>query len=249
MLGFKPFLCLIFCMSLNERTIIRKNLFFSLSDVLVAGIVNPKLSKLKISKLFSFLAPLEKDGLISLYLLAGQDEKAVIKKIQEFGIDKFFKKENMFFVIGDYLKEKEEIDRERHLANLEKDPDFVDEFFKQRILMDLIAEGKITRENSALICHDIWFDGFYCMRFSGIDFFILNESISERNNPIPEKIAGLNYIKLNDFDFKKILADKFPKPDLRFLETYIFNKLKLELFEGTKIDSLVKKSVIGKKPD
>ncbi|MCR4335384.1 MAG: hypothetical protein NUV57_02495 [archaeon] len=236
-------------MNLNERTIVRKNLFFSLPDVLVSGIVNPKLSKLKVSKLFSFLKPLEEQGLISLYLIVGQDEKTAVKKINEFGIDKFFRKENMFFVTPGYIKEKEEIDRERHLANLDKDAGFVDEFFKQRVLMDLVAEGKITREDSALICHDIWFDGFYCMRFSGVDFFIVNESISERNNPLPEKITGLNYVKLNDSDFKKILADKFPRSDLRFLETYIFNKLKLELFEGTKIDSLVKKSVIGEKPN
>tara|TARA_Y100000310_G_C20703935_1_gene832862 strand:+ start:852 stop:1562 length:711 start_codon:yes stop_codon:yes gene_type:complete len=236
-------------MNLNERTIIKNNIFFSLPDVLISGPVNKNLSKLKISKLFKFLKPLENDGLISLYLLVGQDEKKVIKKIKEHGIDKFFKKENMFFVTQEYIKEKEEIDRERHLANLDKDPDFVDEFFKQRMLMDFVAEGKITRENSALICHDIWFDGFYCMRFSGADFFIVNESVSERNQELPENIAGLNYVKLNDADFKKILTDKFPRPDLRFLETYIFNKLKLELFEGTKIDSLVKKSVIGKKPN
>ncbi|MFH1390977.1 MAG: hypothetical protein ABIH20_01565 [Candidatus Diapherotrites archaeon] len=233
-------------MNLNERAIIRKNIFFSIEDVLVSGPVNKKLSKFKVNKLFKFLKPLEKDGLISLYLLVGQDEKNAIKKIKEFGVDKFFRKENMFFVTHEYIKGKEEIDRERHLANLDKDPDFVDEFFKQRVLMDFVAEGKITRENTALICHDIWLDGFYCMRFSGMDFFILNESISERNQPLPEKINGLNYIKLNEADFKKILTDKFPEQDLRFLETYIFNKLKLELFEGTKIDSLVKKSLVPK---
>jgi len=236
-------------MGLNERTIIRKNILFSLSDVLVFGSVNKKLSKLKASKLFKFLKPLEKNGLISLYLIVGQDEKKAIKKIKEYGIEKFFKKENMFFVTKEYIKEKEEIDRERHLANLDKDADFVDEFFKQRVLMDLIAEGKITREDSALICHDIWFDAFYCMRFSGVDFFIVESSLSERNQPLPEKISGLNYIKLGEADIKKILTDKFPRQDLRFLESYIFNKLKLELFEGTKIDSLVKKSVAGKKPN
>jgi len=115
--------------------------------------------------------------------------------------------------------------------------------------MDLIAEGKISRDETVLICHDIWFDAFYTTRFSGVDFVIVRNSLSERNRLMAAEIKGINYVKLKETDFTKLILGKFPKADIRFLENYIFNKLKLELFEGTKIDSLVKKSVLSQEKE
>ncbi|MCR4368584.1 MAG: hypothetical protein NUV67_01620 [archaeon] len=234
-------------MKLDEKNAVKRNLFFVHDDVLAPGLINPKVDAKKIASAMEFLSGLEKKGVVSLRLFLGFEEKKAKEKLSKSPAAKHFKKENIHFVTKEYLNSLEEMDRERRLANLESDPDFVDEFFKQRAMDDLFAQGAATREDSALICHDIWFDAFYSTRFSGVDFFIVKESLSERNRPLPEKINGLNYISFAEEDLKKIILGKFPRQDVRFLETYVFNKLKLELFDGTKLDGLVKKSVLGPK--
>ena len=233
-------------MKLLKNNVVKKNFFFCLDDILLFKEGNKKVTEKEVIDLLSFMQGLEKEGFVELFLLAGLQEEKAEEKIKNHSLDQFFKKENIFHVNKEYVESKEELDKERHLAQLEKDPFFDDKFFKQTVLMNLLKENKITNENTALICHDIWFDAFYSIKFSGVDFFLVEKNLSERNHLIPEKINGLNYIDFKESDFKKIILGKFPKQDILFLETYIFNKLKLELFEGTKIDSLVKKSVLDK---
>ncbi len=94
-------------------------------------------------------------------------------------------------------------------------------------------------ENSVLFGHDLCFDGFYTARFSKVDFVLVKEALSDRDNPIPEKINGLNYISITDADLKNVMLWTFPKADLRYLENYTFNKLKQELIPKENITTIL----------
>ncbi|HZX20083.1 MAG TPA: hypothetical protein VFF13_03655 [archaeon] len=227
-------------MKLDEKNIVKKNIFFVPNDILIMGAVNDSISKKKTSKLLGFLKGLQEKKLVELFLIFGLHDERAKQKIKENSFKDFFKKENIFVVTDEYINSKEEIDKARHLEQLEMDPNFLDEYFKQHVLMNLFKEGKVSKENSVLIAHDVFFDGFYSMRFSNADFVLVKESLSDRNNPLPAQISGLNYIDLSEADFKRILMWKFPTPDLRFLETYVFNKLKEELLTKENMNQIFK---------
>ncbi|PIN85609.1 MAG: hypothetical protein COV47_01305 [Candidatus Diapherotrites archaeon CG11_big_fil_rev_8_21_14_0_20_37_9] len=233
-------------MKLTAQNIVKKHLFLSLSNVLVPGLGLKEVSKEKAHALLKFLSGIEKSGFISIYLVSGMPRENAEKAITDSGIGKFFKKENIFLLSKDYLDSKDELDRARHEKNVKDDPDFVDEYFKQHVFMDFISLGKCIPEEMAFVGNDIWFDAFYTTRFSKIDFFIVKEALCERNRLMPADIKGLNYVSLSEADFRKIIVGKFPSPDLQPLENYVFNKLKLELFQGTQIENMVNKSVLSK---
>ena len=229
-------------MAITDKNARKKKLFFVLADVLIPGPANPKLSRAKVKKLLSFLKKLQDKGIVELFLVTGFSGEKAKPLIEKSGLEKFFKKENIFFVTKKYIDSKEEIDRQRHLASLGSDQNFVDEFFKQSLLMDFFESGKILADETMLIGHDILVDAFYSARFSKVDFVLVRESLSERNKPMPAEIKGLNYVKLNESDFRKLIQGKFPANDTRFLENYVLNKMKLELFRSTEIEHLVKPS-------
>ncbi len=226
-----------------------RRIFFILDDVLVPGPVNPSLSGEKVNALLAFLFGLQERGIVQLYILAGNTREKAEEKISKAGLGKFFRPENIFFVTLDYINSKEEFDRARHLASLEKDPDFVDEFFKQKILTDLVTSGQIMREESVLVGHDLWLDAFYTSRFSGLNFVLVQESLSERHVPIKEKIRWLNTIELSEPDFRKIILGKMPQQGLKLLESRIFNRMKKELFSQTDFSGLAGKIIERRKSE
>ncbi len=190
----------------------------------------------------TFLKKLESDGKVTLYLVAGQEKEKAQEKIDALGLGKFFSPENLFFVTRGYIDSKQEIDRERHLSALEKDKDFTDEYFTQFTISGLVASGKVEREKAILIGSDIWFDGFYTSRFSGVDFVFVSQNLAERNVPVQEKPTWLNYISLSKEDMEKILAADLPKNDPHLLQKHIMDKLAAELLKETDFSKLAAKA-------
>ncbi len=227
-------------MKISAQGIAKKHLFFCLTDVLISGSINQKVSRAKVGKALSFLKGLEEKGLVELFLFSGRAEEKMRAKISENGLEKFFEPKRIFFITKEYIDSKEQVDKERHLANLDADHDFADEFFKQHLLKTMLEEGKIERGKTVVIGHDIWFDAFYTMRFAQVDFVLVESALSERNRSMPARIQGLNYAEVTESDMKRLVLGKYPKPDLRFLENYIFNRLKLELFQGGELDKITR---------
>ena len=227
-------------MNLTKENVSKKNIFITLEDILIKGEVNQEIDKQKTDSVMSYLSGMQENEWITLFLVTGLHEEKAKKLLGENGLYEFFNKENCFYVTKDYIHSKEEIDRQRHLQSLEQDPYFVDEYFKQKILMDFFEKETLKKEETVLIGHDIWFDGFYSMRFSKVDFVLVEKSLSDRNKLIPERIQGLTYIDFSQADLKKLILGKFPQADLRYLETYTFNILKEQLFQKGAIDKIIK---------
>ena len=208
----------------------KKAIFLGLGDVLIPGDADKKVDEKKVKEILEKLQDLEKKNSITLFLITGLHEEVAVKKIKKSGIAKYFKKENIYYVTKDYIQQKHEIDRQRHLAQLDKDPEFNDRYFKQYIIKKIIDRGKIPKEEMLLIGHDIWTDAFYTMRFSGIDFALLKEGLSERGKKSSKIIKGLIYARRDWKNFHKLLLGRFKKPDYQFLENYIYSELKQQLF-------------------
>lgn len=227
-------------MKLMPSSIKKKSVFLKLGSLLPQG-ENEAGQWKNLAEALSFLNGLEKQGLLTTYLVAGQEKQAAWKKISGLGLEKFFAPQNMFFVTKDYIDSKEEVDRERHLAALEKDPLFVDEYFTQMTILALISSGKAKKEESVLLGNDIWFDGFYTARFSSIDFVLVEEKLSERNELLVSKLSGLNYVSISANDFKKIVLWNFPQNDVAFLQRHVMDTLSKEILKDTDFSGLRKK--------
>ncbi len=229
-------------MPLGAKNVVKRYLFFVPEDVLFSGKVNKSISREKTDLVMKFLKGLESMGLIELFLISGREKHKAIAEIAGAGLKKFFKKENIFLLNDSYLNSRAEPDRERYDANLAKDPFFTDDFFKQSVLTGLLSTGKIMRENAVLIGHDLWFDGFYTARYSGIDFVLLRDSFSERNVP-SSQIPG--WVHCTDFsreDFESLIAGKIPKTDAKVLESYIFKHLAREMVDAKELAVMMKKA-------
>jgi len=229
-----------------KKSIKKTSIFLLLQNVLVPGSILKSVPK-ETAKAMEFLQKLQKDGLVELFLIVGQLKEPGSKVLEKSSFARAFSEKNIFFVTQDYINSKEPFDKERHLASLEKDPGFIDEFFKQKVILDLIEKGRVKRESSVLIAHDMWLDGFYTSRFSKIDFVLLKESLSEKNVPVTENIRWLNVISFTEKDLVNVILSKLPAPDLALLETRIFNRMNRELLSGTDFSGLVKKVSQAKK--
>ncbi len=234
-------------MAVQKQEIRKKSIFFKLGSLLPpdASSALPDAASAHAKKLasaFSGLKKLEKNGSLGLYLVAGQEREKAMGKISPFGLGGIFAPERMLFVTKEYLLAKEEIDRERHIAHLEADPQFVDEYFTQQAILGLMGSGKVIKEQAVLVGNDLWFDGFYTMRFSGIDFVLVRERLTERNAPIAQRLEGLNYISFSGQDMGKVAAWDFAQNNLRMLQNYIMDKLSRELLKDVDFSGLAQKA-------
>ncbi len=220
----------------------KRALFFVPEDVLFPGEVNRSISAENVSPVLQFLKGLESRGIVELFLISGRSKEKAGAEIAAAGLEKYFRKSNIFLLSNGYLESKEPFDRERYVSNIGKDPLYVDEFFKQHVIMGLIASGKVRREECVLVGHDLWFDGFYTSRFSGIDFALVGESFSERNVPSVEIPKWVHCMGFSVEDFTSLILGKQPKQDTKFLEAYIFRKLGRELVDPKELAGMVRKA-------
>ncbi len=125
------------------------------------------------------------------------------------------------FVSQEYMDFKEEMDREIYFAELKKNPDFKDEFFKQKALEKLAADLNVSPEKIGFVGHDLFFDAFYSDRFSKIDFVLVKEALANQNEKQKSPVKGLNYIALDWKDIRNVLLGKLPKTDSQQLKNFI----------------------------
>ena len=127
-----------------------------------------------------------------------------------------------------------------YLKKLEEDPQYKDEFLKQKIIEKFAKEHGISKDEMVLIGHDIWFDGFYTMKFSGIDFALLKESYSMMGQKFDTIIKDLTYINRTWADVMDLIMGKKPKPNLQCLASFANKTFRDKLLAGTVFGGLSK---------
>jgi len=230
-------------MKLGQNTIKKTKLLFVLDDVLAPGRITNSIDRAGVDETLGLLAGLQEKGWVELFLIAGQQKAKAQAKIDAAGLGKYFSQGNIFFVNDAYLSSKAALDRERHMAQLKKDPGFVDDFFTQHVLTGLIGSGRVKPKECCLVGHDLWTDAFYTARFSKIDFVLVRSALSERAVRVQQEYRWVNIIDLNGADIKKVLLWTLRSTDPKIIESHIFNRLKKEFLQGTDFSGLVKKTL------
>lgn len=236
-----------------EQQLKKHALVFCLDSVLIPGDIAQKISKGAVEEILNNLHEMElRYKNFHVFVVSGAKTEEAKSIMAENGLNSYFNGANIFGVTQAYIDSKEPIDKERYEIELQKNPRFRDEFFKQYAIdKEIIEKRGIPRENILLICHDLLTDAFYTLRFSQVDFALVKGALSYRHLPVKEVIKGLVYLNMNWRDFKKLLLGKSKKGDTKFLESYVYSRLQKDVIGGFGIDvktiELKKKKKIEKK--
>lgn len=220
----------------------KKVCFLNLEGVLLEE-KNYVVSTNKVNSFLKELTLFSKENNIELFLVTGYNELIAKQKFLEKGFNNFFDVEHFVFVSEDYISNKTKEDKEIHLTKLEEDPMFIDSFFKQVFIKNYLEKNSLNPIDALLLCNDIWVDGYYTNRFSGIDFALLKNNLVDRGNET-QIISGLAYFEL-EFGFVKKLLIDFPKTDYSFLDAYVFEIMKRALVSDSVKES-IKESILKK---
>ncbi|OQA30786.1 MAG: hypothetical protein BWY55_00770 [archaeon ADurb.Bin336] len=185
-----------------------------------------------------------KESNIELFLVSGFYEGVAKKKFFDSEFNSFFEEDQFVFVDDGYIESKKEEDKNLHLDNLEKDPEFHDSFFKQVLIQKILKEKNLVESDALLLCNDVWVDGYYTTRFSKIDFALFKNNLTDRGSRVG-LINGLVYFDL-DFSSVKKLLTSFPNADFSSLDKYVFEVMKSVLVDDSVKDS-IKESIIKKR--
>ena len=214
-------------------------LFFCLDDVLVPGQVAKKVDKQAVEEILDNLTTLEMEFQFEKHLLISSHQEKALARLQASGLGGYFEQTHIHSVTGSYIEGMEKLDRQRYLAQLEKDPEFKDEYFKQIAISNYATVSGIPKERMALVGHDLWTDGYYTRLVSRIDVAFMKDAFSERNQPPPEMIKGLTYLKREWGDVWKLILGKFPKPDYSALDLFCYARMRKQLIGDKIITGLV----------
>jgi hypothetical protein len=223
----------------NFNFIMKKVVFVKMEGVLISE-NNYCPDKDRVEKFVIDLFEYCKKNSIRLLLISGYHESVAKKKFSESFLKKYFSEEQFIYVHDDYVNKKEDTDRKLHLENLKKDSEFNDSYFKQVEIKNFLESNNLDKKDILLLANDLWVDGFYTIKFSGVDFAICKENIVERGN-IASCINGLAYFNF-DFDSLKILIEDFPIVDTTALQDFIFKKMSEVLMKDVDFSGLVKKA-------
>jgi len=193
-----------------------------------------------IKKLYNFC----KEKNIELYLLSGYHEKIAKKEFKESELGKYFDKKHFLFVTEKYISDKADVDEKIHRDSLDKDPGFVDSYFKQVAINEVKTKTAFEQDEILLLCNDLWVDAYYTTRFSKVDFALFEENLQERGN-VADRISGLAYFSL-DFDSVKTLLTEFPNVNLKELDKFVFNTMKKVIMGSVDLSGVVNK-IVNKK--
>lgn len=222
--------------------LMKKVCFIELEGVLSSfGSYVPNERRLK--NLLDDLIPYCKKKKVELFIISGHHETIAQKKLLEAELHTYFDKGHFLFVDEEYISSKAEVDQKLHRDGLEKDPHFIDSYFKQVAIQKILAQKKIPQKDALLFGDDLWVDGYYTMRFSKIDFALFEENLLDRGKQI-QLVSGLAYFKL-EFDSVKLLIEKFPKVDNSALDKYVFEAMKKVLI-GDNFVEAVKRGLVKK---
>ena len=208
-------------------------LFFCLDDVLVPGQVVRKVDSGAVEEILSNLTTLEMGFDFEKHLLISSSQDKSMERLEASGLAGYFQQTNIHSVTGSYVQGMQELDRKRYLEALEKDPAFKDEYFKQVAIQNHLVVSGIPAEKMALIGHDLWTDGYYTRLVSRIDFALLKDAVSERNQKPLQMIKGLTYIKRDWKDVWKLILGKLPAPSYGAFDTFCYARMRKQLIGDT----------------
>ncbi|MDO8537303.1 MAG: hypothetical protein Q7S21_00300 [archaeon] len=232
-----------FMPELNAEKLKKKAIFFGFEDVLVPGKVDKNIDLNEVKKILSNLQTLQNKFNLHVVVISGYSQKIGEKKLKEFSLEKFFNPDFVFFVSKNYLSSMQEIDRKRYEVAIKKDPNYKDEYFKQYVIQKFSKDHNISKKQMIYIGHDVWVEGFYTRRFSQIDFALIKSAYSQRGEKAQEPIKHLFYIQRKWKDIQKLLTLDELKAEYSQLDNYVTTVMKEKLFEGTKLEGLVNKSL------
>ncbi len=221
-----------------EQQLKKHAVVFCLDNVLIPGEIAQKINKNAVEEILNNLHEMEtRYKNFHVFVVSGAKTGEAKNIIAENGLNPYFNGANIFGVTQEYVDSKEPIDKERYEIELQKNPRFRDEFFKQYAIdREIVEKRGIPRESILLICHDLLTDAFYTLRFSQVDFALVKDALSYRHLPIKEVIKGLAYLNMSWKDFRKLLLGKSRKGDTKFLESYVYSRLQKDVIGGFGID-------------
>jgi len=220
-----------------------KRLCFIEMEGVLSSISHYKADEKKVTVFLKELTKFCKTNKIELYLVSGYHEPVAESKFYENKFNDFFDKKHFLHVSEDYISKKADADKELHKKNLEKDKNFLDNYHKQVVILDLLKEKDIRPKDALLLSDDIWVDGYYTNRFSKIDFAIFEGNVVDRGKTV-DRINGLAYFSL-DFSSVKLLLENFPTTNTAALDKYVFEIMKAALV-GDNIKDIAR-AVISKR--
>lgn len=218
-------------------------LIFGLEDILIPGPIEPTIDMEAVNRILKELSELEgkyeKQG-FHLFLMTGLPQAIAMQKIHEHKLGEYFKAGHVFSVDQEYLMTKEEIDLSLYQKNIEKNPHFKDEYFKQVMIEKIAKDFKVDKSRMLLIGNDVWTEGYYTCRFSKIDFAIIKSASASLGVKKEEPVSGVLYIDRTWDAVQKMLTEPIPPHDCVALEKYVFKIMGEKLTEGTAIGGLAK---------
>lgn len=173
---------------------------------------------------------------LEFFLISGHTDSVAQKKLLDNGLNDFFDPKHFLCVNEKYISSKSEIDRKLHQDGLARDKEFLDTYFKQVIISDLLKDKGFSPKEALLLADDVWVDGYYTLLFSKIDFAIFEENVLDKGKRI-DKIDGLVYFNLS-LDSIARLVEKFPASDNSILEKYVFESMKKVLVGDSIVDTI-----------
>lgn len=225
---------------LNSSNLKKILVVFGFEDVLVPGKIRSKLDESKIVEVLENLSALSKavPG-FRFFVVSGYPKDLTQEKLTASKLNRFFLDSQVRFVSPEYLASKEPVDREIYEAELAKNPLFQDEYFKQKAIEQIAFECGVSPEKIIFIGHDLWFDAFYTQRFSKADFVLVSDSLSSLHKSLDRPMEGLNYIRMEWPDIKKVLLGELPVQNLDPLRNYIQLQLSRELVSSETMGKLI----------
>jgi hypothetical protein len=198
-------------------------------------------SKDKVKNFLNELSSFCKKNKIELFLISGHGAGVAEKRLRELGLGAYFDEKHFLHVSEEYISKKAESDAKLHRDGLEKDPNFVDTYFKQVAIQNVLSNKKLLAGDALLLSDDLWVDGYYTTRFSKIDFALFEDNLLDRGKSA-ERISGLAYFNL-DFSSVKILLENFPQVNYSALDKYVFEAMK-KVLVGDEVAASIKKGMI-----
>ncbi|MBI4053233.1 MAG: hypothetical protein HY394_04300 [Candidatus Diapherotrites archaeon] len=207
---------------ISEPDVKKKAVFFGLEDTLVPGQVDKNVDLEEVKRILSNLSRLrEKFPFFEFCLLSGRKTERAAATAKESGLDAFFPDGNIFGVSEQYLSEKNEIDRERYENAVAKNPDYKDEFSKQKSIETFLQLKGIGVNEAVLVDHDVWTGAFYTMRFSKVGFALVEEAYSFSDQSQNDRIPGLVYVHRNWDDVLSLILGKKGEADNTALQKFV----------------------------
>ncbi len=224
---------------LSHEQLKKKVLVFGLEDVLVPGAVEKKVKKKDVDEILKQLKALAKKYEdFHYYLITGLPEAEAKKRIAKHKLEKYFDDAHSFSVNKPYLDSKTEVDRQLYDDHLAKNPLFKDEYFKQQTIESIVRSLGVSKEEVQLIGNDVWTEGFYTRRFSGVEFALIRSALAARGEPLKEPVVKLVYMDRKWKDVEALIRGALPKADYTALDKFVNDTMREKLFEGTQMQGI-----------